>query len=133
LARREHATNELRRKIRLKGFELAHIEPVLAALTQEGLLNNQRYLENYIHFRQQKGFGPIRIRAELAQHDLPEELIEHHLQIADNAWFVVAQQVWQKRFKKQIARDYKTQSQQMRFLQYRGFTMEQIEYVIKPK
>lgn len=98
-------------------------------LTQEGVLSNARFLENYIHHRRQKGIGPLRIRAELIERGLQEDLIEQSLNIHDNAWFMQAQDVWQKKFKGKITHDFKTRAQQMRFLQYRGFTQEQIQLI----
>ena len=129
LARREHSEWELARKLRAKDFPDADIQTIITKLSQEGLLSNARFIENYIQSRLNKGFGPLRIRAELIERGLTEEFIEHHLNISDNAWFIAARGVWQKRFKGRLPNDFKSRAQQMRFLQYRGFTHEQIEYI----
>ena len=131
LARREHSETELFRKLRVRNFPETEIRTVLANLTQENLLSNSRFAENYIHYRRAKGYGPMRIRAELQERGITEDFIEHHLNISDNAWFVDAQKVWKKRFKGQRPSDFKIRAQQMRFLQYRGFTQEQIESIFK--
>lgn len=127
LARREHSETELLRKLRSRNFPEQEVKVALSRLTEEGLLSHSRFIENYIHQRSNKGYGPIRIRAELIERGLAEDFIEHHLNMADNAWFTKVRTVWQKRFKNQIPRDFKTRAQQMRFLQYRGFTLDQIE------
>lgn len=127
LARREHSEKELRRKLRAKHFSEEDIPVVLDQLIQEGLLSNNRFIENYIHFRCSKGFGPIRIRAELMERGIAEELIDHHLNIADNIWLINVRKLWQKRFKNQLPKDFKARAQQIRFLMYRGFTQEQID------
>lgn len=57
-------------------------------------------------------------------------MIEHQLEISDNAWLENVRHVWQKRFKNKLPNDFKTRAQQVRFLQYRGFTREQIESVL---
>lgn len=131
LARREHSETEISRKLRRKGFVIEDIRQVITALAEENLLSNTRFIENYIHFRRGKGFGPLRIQAELAERGIPEELIDHHLKIADNAWFAEVREVWRKRFKNQMPRDFKTRAQQMRFLYSRGFTSEQIDSIFK--
>ncbi len=131
LARREHSETELFNKLRKKGFAEKDIEPLLASLIHENLLNHERFIENYIHFRAEKGFGPLRIQAELSERGIGEELIDHHLKITDNAWFVKVRDVWRKRFKNQLPEDFKTRAQQSRFLYSRGFTVEQIESVFK--
>jgi len=128
LARREHSTTELVRKLS-KNFLKPDSQGVLADLVQEGLISHERFVENYIHSRRQKGYGPIRIQAELMERGIAEDFIDHHLNMADNAWFIGVRTAWQKRFKNQIPRDFKTRAQQMRFLQYRGFTLEQIESI----
>jgi regulatory protein len=131
LARREHSAAELVLKLRKLGFPETDIQPVLNTLTEEGLLNQSRFIEIYVYSRQRRGYGPLRIQSELISRGISEDMIEHHLKIADNAWFAHAQKVWQKRFKGLIPRDFKTRAQQMRFLQYRGFTSEQIEQLFK--
>lgn len=131
LARREHSETELSRKLRLREFPDTDIKTVLTQLAQEGLLSNTRFIENYIHYRRNKGYGPLRIRGELLERGITEDFIDHHLDIADNVWRENARQVWQKRFKNQLPSDYKTRAQQMRFLQYRGFTMEQIDGIFR--
>jgi regulatory protein len=129
LARREHSTWELTHKLRAKGFTASEIDQGIAALTAEGLLSDTRYIENYIHARHQKGYGPLKIEAELLARGIPKELIEHQLKIADNAWFALAKKSWHKRFKGILPCDYKLRAQQMRFLHSRGFTSEQIENI----
>lgn len=101
-------------------------------LTHSGYLNDQRLIENFIRSRQTRGYGPERIRLELQKRGLEVETIAEQLQITDNAWLVEARKVWQKHFKGQKPKDFKTKAKQMRFLQYRGFTQEQIESVLDP-
>lgn len=129
LARRDHSEAELFRKLKLKKFDTEEILLVIQALIQEGMQSNERFVENYIHYRRQKGYGPIRIRNELIERGITEDLIEDQLKSTDNIWHQIAQTVLKKRFKKGIASDYKTHAQQMRFLLYRGFTQEQINRV----
>ena len=133
LSNREHSAAELLQKLLAKKFSREEIHPVLTALAHEGLLNEKRFVENFIHYRRTRGFGPLRIRAELIERGITEELIEQELDIADNAWFTEIRRVFQKRFKNQIASDYKAHAQQMRFLQHRGFTHDQIKTIFSEK
>ncbi len=129
LARREHSETELMRKLLSKQFQRADIQPVIDQLIQQGLLSNTRFIENYIQARRAKGYGPVRIQAELLERGITEDFIEHHLNMADNAWFTDVRRVWQKRFKGQLPHDFKSRSQHMRFLLYRGFTPTQIKSI----
>jgi len=131
LARREHSETEIYRKLQKKGFAEENIQQVISVLTQEKLLSNTRFIENYVYFRRGKGLGPLRIQAELMERGIPKELIDHHMKITDNAWFAEVRDVWRKRFKNRMPADFKTRAQQMRFLYSRGFTSEQIESVFK--
>lgn len=131
LARREHSINELAHKLRHNAFDQANIDTVLAALCKEGLLNEARFIENFIHAKRARGYGPLRIRAELLERGIAQDLIEDHLKITDNAWLEEVRKVWQKRFKNRLPQDFKTRAQQMRFLHYRGFTAEQINQLLR--
>lgn len=87
-------------------------------------------MEDFIHFRRARGYGPLRIRAELLERGIAQNLIEHHLKITDNAWLEGVRKAWQKRFKNRLPHDFKSRAQQMRFLHYRGFTPEQINQLL---
>lgn len=129
LARREHSEQELYSALIGKKFDSSAIHDVLAHLKSEGLLSNQRFTEAYVHYRRTKGYGPIRIRFELLERGITEDLIEQHIKIADNTWLNDAREVWKKRFKNRMPHDYRSRAQQMRFLQYRGFTQEHINSI----
>jgi regulatory protein len=116
-------------KLISKQFDEETIHAVLAALTHEGVLSDKRFTESFIHYRRERGLGPLRIQAELKDRGITDALIEQHLEIAALCWTMKARLVWQKRFKNHIPSDYKTRFQQMRFLQYRGFTHEQINSI----
>jgi regulatory protein len=131
LSRREHSELELSQKLTKKGYNQPEIKLIIEALTKEKLLSNQRFTENYIHYRQQKGYGPVRIKLELSARGIDEYMIEEHLKIADNAWLTAVRKVWHKRFKSVIPADARSRAKQMRFLQYRGFTQDQIETIFR--
>lgn len=104
---------------------------VIAEFQKAGYLCDERFAEHYCRFRQAKGYGPERIALELKARGVHEALIAKQLEITDNTWLVLAQKAWKKRFKDERPRDFKTKAKHMRFLQYRGFTKEQIEQVFE--
>ncbi len=108
---------------------MAEIAAVLAVLQQEGVVNDLRFVESYVRYRQARGYGPQRIRQELLTQGIAKEMIEEWLDIADNAWFAEAKKAWQKRFRGKPALDSNSRAKQLRFLQYRGFTPEQIKNI----
>jgi regulatory protein len=141
LARRDYSQHEIIQKLKAKPYSktcsktcsktysLAAIQSVVADLAQNGLINEQRFTENYVRWRQGKGFGPLRIQAELQARGIPAEMIAEQLDITDNAWFLQAKRMREKHFKGSLPNEFKLRAKQMRFLQYRGFTKEQIEDV----
>lgn len=130
LTRRDYSQQELTLKLKTKGFAQQAIQSVVMELAQSGFINEIRFCENYIYWRRAKGYGPVRICMELQARGIPSDMIAERLEMADNAWSIEARKVWQKQFKGKLAKDYLSQAKQMRFLQYRGFTKEQIKSVL---
>ncbi|NNE37774.1 MAG: regulatory protein RecX [Gammaproteobacteria bacterium] len=126
LTRREHSRKELTRKLRAKGYDLGLIEPLLDQLCQEGLQSDTRYADSYLFSRIQKGYGPVRLRHELRERGIDDSTIEYSLDNLDIDWIQRVMEVREKKFGTQIPKDYKEQAKESRFLQYRGFTSEQI-------
>lgn len=126
LARREHAVAELRRKLLGKGFEAATVERVLAELQADGLLSDARFTEAYVRYRRNSGHGPQRIQQELRERGVSDETQAAWLDFTDPQWLELVEQTRRKRFGPAIPTDYKERARQSRFLQYRGFTSEQI-------
>jgi regulatory protein len=131
LARREHSEAELRGKLSARGFDAELIEATLADLVGENLLSDARFVESFVHSRFQRGSGPQKIRAELRGRGIDDELIGDAIAGYDRQWRELVAQVREKRFGKDLPRDFKERSRQVRFLQQRGFTPEQISRVFK--
>lgn len=129
LSRRDYSEKELSDKLKIKECPTDEVCKVIHELVQAGYINEAKITENHIHWRRVKGLGPERIAMELKARGIPEAIIAEQLDMTDNAWLAEAQKVWQKHFKNQMPSDFKTKAKQMRFLQYRGFTSEQIESV----
>jgi regulatory protein len=111
LARRDFASGELRHK--------------LADLTREGLLDDARYAHNYVASRAGRGQGPLRIGAELRRSGLADALIEAAL--AGGAdWRALALKVRRAKYGPEPPVNWKQKARQARFLQYRGFSSDDI-------
>lgn len=126
LARREHSEQELARKLSSRGYAADVVEATLAALVADHLLSNARFAEAFVHSRIQRGSGPQKIRAELRERGIPDELIDASLEAHADSWRDLAREVREKRFGLAQPRDFRERSRQMRFLQQRGFSSEQI-------
>ena len=130
LAQREHGRVELARKLRRRGAPPELIDSALDRLSEEGLLDESRYLESFIAARARAGYGPLRIREELAQRGLPREAIEQALGECGVDWVEQLRELWQRRFGVR-PQGQKERARQGRFLAYRGFSMEQISRLLR--
>ncbi|MFK3724721.1 recombination regulator RecX [Pseudomonas monteilii] len=126
LARREHGRVELTRKLRQRGAPDELIEPALDRLAEEGLLSEARYLEHFISYRANGGYGPARIREDLGQRGLDRGDVEQALRDSGVDWAARLRDVWQRKFAGERPTEPKRRAQQMRFLAYRGFSMDMI-------
>ncbi|MBI3771483.1 MAG: regulatory protein RecX [Gammaproteobacteria bacterium] len=128
LTRREYSRHELQQKLQTKGFESAVIESVIAELLRERYLSDERFAEALVQSRVNRGVGPVRLRQELRQHELNDDVATPMPSEAE--WRRRASEVRRKRFGAQMPQTYEERAKQMRFLQYRGFTTEQINAVM---
>ncbi len=131
LARREHSRLELERKLAARGFPGAMIAAALDGLERSRVLAPDRFAEAFVRSRLTKGQGPVRIRAELAHRGVTEELADQLLRGADIDWLAQVRAVHRKRFGAAPPRDYRERARQARFLQYRGFTPDQVRAVLE--
>lgn len=130
LARREHSLAELRTKLAERDYSPAEIETTLNALAAEGLISDDRFTESFVAARMRKGQGPVRIRMELKQRGVDAQLIRLHLDDSALDWENLAREVRRKKFGMAKPFEYKEKARQMRFLEYRGFTGEQISRAV---
>ena len=121
LAAREHSRAELERKLATKGHQEDAFGPVLDDLEQRGLLSDQRFAEQYVAQRVRKGYGPLRIRAELRERGVSSELIAEALDHGDHDWPGLLRDVRAGRFGKGFPADRRDAVRQARFLAQRGF------------
>ncbi len=129
LARRDHASGELVRKLKDKGYEAAVVDEVVERLITDKLVDDRRYVEAFIGFHATRGHGPLRVRADLQKLALQRELIEDGL-AAFADWLPHLHKARQKKFGGQLPTHYPDKQRQARFLAYRGYTGPQIRMAL---
>ena len=129
LARRDYASEDLRLKLIEKGYDVSVVLPLLEALRDEKLLDDRRYLENFVAYHAARGQGPLRIRLELRRHGLQGTLVEEYLDTFPD-WIAQLEKVRVKKFGAQLPENYADRQLQARFLGYRGFTSAQIRMAL---
>jgi regulatory protein len=131
LARREHGEQELARKLTNRGFDAELVEAAVVSLVADGLLSDTRFAEAFVNSRFQRGSGPQKIRAELRERGIDAALISRCIEAYEEQWRQRVREVREKKFGAGMPGDFRERSRQMRFLQQRGFTAEQISGVFK--
>jgi len=126
LARREQSVAELRAKLVARDFAADAIDQAIDTLVHDGLVSDDRFAAVFVASRVRKGQGPIRIRGELKQRGVADELIALHLEQAAVDWTQLARGVRDRKFGPAPSGGYRERARQSRFLQYRGFSGEQI-------
>jgi len=129
LSRREHSSKELKRKLLERDFDSHIIDNILILLQDNNLQSDDRFAECYVRSKARKGVGPIRLRRDLREHEISDEMIDCYLR--DQQWRQLAVEVRQKRFGFALPERFEACAKQMRFLQYRGFSTEQINAAMK--
>lgn len=131
LARREHGTRELKRKLSAKGHEEDAVDRVLEKLGAKKLVCDERFVSTFVHHHARRGQGPIRIRAELRQQGIADPDIEQEIADSTVDWAGAAIEVRRRKFGMQRPGSLAERAKQARFLQYRGFTADQIRAALQ--
>ena len=130
LSRREHSAFEIRNKLAKREFDDNEITQAVTELIQGDWLSDERFTEAYVRMRQLKGFGPIRISIELNERGVKESIVEMYLHAHDDVWFQSLKQQYKKKYKNKAIEDYSDKAKRIRFLQYRGFSLDTIYKVV---
>ena len=120
LMRREHSKLELFKKLKLKGYDDEIIDSAITQLTEQNYQSDERFAEAFILMRFNQGKGPVKIASELKLRGISS------FNLSDFDWFKSAREIRKKKFGDIVSSDFKEQAKQKRFLQSRGFSLDQI-------
>ena len=134
LARREHSEFELRKKLHSREFEDKDIDAAIERLLEKGYLSDSRYATSVCRYRVNKGYGWRYIANELKQKGVCSIIIQQLQNNCEIDWYLQAELAYNKRFgerqEKAPKQAQKEQAKRIRFLQYRGFSHDEIFAVI---
>ena len=121
LSRREHSRSELTRKLCARGLAAGEVEAAVGKLAAEGWQDDVRFAQFLLRSRVSGGYGPIRIRAELATHGLDREAVATVLSQFDGDWAATARDQVCRRYGANVAADPALHRKAAEFLLRRGF------------
>lgn len=128
LSRREHARDELARKLAPHAEDPDEVERVLDALEKEGWLSTERFAQSLVHRRASRQ-GAARIVQELRQHGVDDTQVSELREQLRATEYPRALEVWQKRFGAK-PEDRAAYAKQARFLASRGFAHDVIRRIL---
>jgi regulatory protein len=131
LAAREHSRAELRRKLLGRGGEPDDVEHLLDRLERDRLLDERRFAEQYVEGRRRRGFGPVRVRAELRERGVAGALIAELLEEDAEAWGQALRAAHSRKFGDGPPQDVHDLARRVRFLEYRGFAADQVRRLLR--
>lgn len=132
LARRDYSEYELRCKMQEKSFNKRQIDFAITQCQARNWQNDRRFVENYLNFRAQRGFGAKRISLELLQlKGIEQDLIDDVLSDSEVDWGEIAENVLQRKFPQYRSEvDFKTKQKIWRYMLSHGFYSEEFEDLI---
>lgn len=130
LARREYSYQELLSKLVGKKVPSATATRVLDQLRSDNLLSDERFVESFFQAKRNRGYGPVRIQHDLGTKGVAAELIAQRLDFTERSWNNDVVRVRRKKFGDTLPGYFEERARQARFLHYRGFTHDQIEYAL---
>ena len=129
LARREHSRAELQRKLASIAVEGDDLEALLDELAQKGWLSDARYAELAVRSKARR-FGPLKVAHQLRAKGVGDETIALAFTSAGVEGAANVEAVWRSRFSASPA-DERERGRQVRFLQGRGFPLDDILRFLK--
>jgi len=126
LARREHSRSELATKLSQRFPDSTGLEAVLDGLEADGLQSDSRFAGSFFRLRVQGGFGPQRIRAELRQRGIKDDLITQQFTEHEVDWFLAAQVLFAKKYANVDMSEPRLRAKCIRYMQYKGYQAEHI-------
>jgi len=132
LSMREHSVQEITAKLSVKCESPDLVHSAVEQLIDNNYLSDYRFTESYIRSRTNRGFGPTKIRSELLNKGIKNNLIDDYLDVNSIVWYDNAYRQYKKKYGDEPIADYQDWSKRARFLQSRGFGMEHIHLTIPP-
>ncbi len=131
LSRRDHPSTQLASRLRAQGYGADPVADVVLELREERLLDDPRFVTNFVTWHAGRGQGPARIRQELSAAGLPPELIAEALESGPD-FAALCREVRTRRFGTELPVAWSEKARQSRFLQYRGFSSDHIRSAFGP-
>ena len=131
LGKRDFSVYELQEKLGNKTDNEEWIATALTKLQEYGYLDEKRFVDNYLReCNEFKQYGPTKIKQELKQKGVDNEVIRNAMEEAEFDYFESALKCLNKKCREPIE-DRKEKDKMTRFLLGRGFGFDMIRYAFE--
>ena len=103
---------------------------MLDFLVEENYLSEERFADSVFRSRVNKGYGWRYIKNELSQKGVSGEIVQKMLRNQQIDWYLQAELAYNKRFGASLIKDQKDKAKRVRFMQQRGFSIDEIMTIL---
>ncbi len=130
LSKRDYSVADFQKKLD-KVCEIDEMKnTLLQQLIENDWLSEERYIKAFIRHKVSAGLGHYRIINDLKQHGIKSQDAEHWIEESNTDWFEQAKSTYQRKYGETEIQDHKERAKRFRYMQYRGFSIDQINYAI---
>lgn len=140
LGKRDYSVKDFKQKL----DKVCEVDELKSALMEDLIkrdwLSDERYMQGMVRQKLAAGLGLNRIKMELSQHGIKADSTVNYLEELEVDWFEQAKHTYEKKygfsrtaneFGKSREAVYKEKAKRFRFMQYRGFSPDQIKYAME--
>lgn len=132
LGRQEYSRRELTQKLQQREATDEFIENLLDWCEKHNFINEQRYCEGFVRKHIFKCHGLKRIQSEAMSKGIDRALLETVVEELEIDWFELAQEAYNKKYSTTPANlEYKEKAKRVRYLMYRGFSYDEINFAMQ--
>lgn len=125
LGRRDHSETELREKLARKTDNQQWIDAVICECVEYNYLNDARFVENFIRYSQNKGFGINRIKRDLQRKGIVANEIDNAFESHQSNYVDSAVTLLAAKYTKRLG-NHCSKQKAMAFLQAKGHCFDDI-------
>lgn len=142
LSLREHSELELVQKLEHREFSMTDIDNAIEVLHEKSYLNDERFAKSLCRYQANRGYGWLYIANGLKQKGVCASIIQKLRESCEIDWYLQAELAYNKRFGDKCSLEensknkldekvaQKVKAKKIRFLQYRGYSSDEIFAVL---
>lgn len=126
IAKQDYSRASIEAKLRSRALNANDVPDILSRLEEYDFINDLRYAKRlYLTRRDQRHYGPLRLQVSLREKGISGDIIRNLLEEHPADWEALARQARAVKFGAELPDNQKEKARQLRFLQQRGFSLQQ--------